>query len=74
MSEGSVQPAFEEGLESDVRVGSALVHVYAESGSFDDARQVFDKMKEPNVITWTTMFRAYAERGRGVMHTNFIFN
>ena len=56
----------EEGQESDVRVGSALVHMYAKSGSIEDAAVVFDRMKERDVITWNVMIGAYAGSGRGV--------
>ena len=56
----------EEGHESDVRVGNALVHMYAKSGSLEDARMVFDRMKERDVITWNVMIGAYAGSGRGV--------
>ena len=56
----------EEGYESDVRVGNALVHMYAKSGSIEDARMVFDRMKERDVITWNVMIGAYAGNGRGV--------
>ena len=54
------------GHESDVRVGNALVHMYAKSGSIEDAAVVFDRMKERNIITWTVMIGAYAGSGRGV--------
>src|SRR5450759_5208686 len=37
--------ACKAGLESDLRVGNALVHMYAKSGSIDDARDVFDRME-----------------------------
>ena len=56
----------EGGYESDVRVGSALIHMYAKFGSIEDAAVVFDRMKERNIITWTVMIGAYAGRGRGV--------
>ena len=56
----------EGGYESDVRVGSALIHMYAKCGSIEDAAVVFDRMKERNIITWTVMIGAYAGRGRGV--------
>ena len=56
----------EGGYESDVRVGNALVHMYAKSGSIEDARMVFDRMKERDVITWNVMTGAYAGSGRGV--------
>ena len=55
----------EEGYESDVRVGSALVHMYAKSGSIEDAAVVFDRMKGRNIITWNVMIGAYAGSGRG---------
>ena len=54
------------GCESDVRVGSALVHMYAKSGSIEDAAVVFDRMKGRNLITWNVMIGAYAGSGRGV--------
>ena len=53
------------GLESDVRVGSALVHMYAKCGSIDDARLAFDKMEERDVVTWTVMIGGLAEHGCG---------
>ena len=56
----------EEGHESDVRVGNALIQMYARSGSIEDSRMVFDRMKERDVITWTVMIGAYAGSGRGV--------
>ena len=56
----------EGGYESDVRVGNALVHMYAKSGSVEDARMVFDRMKGRDVITWNVMIGAYAGSGRGV--------
>ncbi|CAM6128519.1 unnamed protein product [Calypogeia fissa] len=57
--------ATKAGLESDVRVGSALVHMYAESGSLDDARLVFDRMEKRDVVTWNVMIGALAKHGFG---------
>ena len=56
----------EEGHESDVRVGNALVHMYARCCSTEDAAVVFDRMKERDIITWNVMIGAYAGSGRGV--------
>ena len=56
----------EEGHESDVRVGSALIHMYAKCGIIEDARMVFDRMKERDVLIWTVMIGAYAGSGRSV--------
>lgn len=47
-------------LESDVVVGTALVNMYGRCGSLDDAKKVFDKMPERNVVSWTTMIAVYA--------------
>jgi len=51
-------------LESDVFVGSALVNMYVKCGNLDKARQVFDKMPERNVVSWTTMVAGYAQNGQ----------
>jgi len=45
--------ALEGGFESDVRVGNALVHIYAKCGSINDAKLVFERMQERDVVTWT---------------------
>ncbi|CAM6113445.1 unnamed protein product [Calypogeia fissa] len=58
--------ARQSGLESDLRVGSALVHMYAKTGRIDDARIVFDKLKKRDVVTWNTMIGALAEHGCGL--------
>lgn len=60
------QHIIEAGLESDLRVGSALVHVYAKSNNISEARSVFDRMEHHDVVTWTTMIGAYAENGHGL--------
>jgi pentatricopeptide repeat protein len=57
--------AIKAGIASDVRVGSALIHTYAKSGSIDDARLVFNTMSERNVISWTVMIGGLAQHGRG---------
>jgi pentatricopeptide repeat protein len=53
-------------LELDLRVGNALVYMYAKSGSIDDVREVIDRMEESrDIITWTVTMGAYAESGCG---------
>ena len=54
----------EGGYESDVRVGNALVHMYAKSGSIEDAQLVFERM-ECDVMTWTIMIGGLGQHGRG---------
>ena len=51
------------GFQSDVRVGTALVNMYAKCGSIRDARLVFDEMVKRNVISWNAMIAGYAQHG-----------
>jgi pentatricopeptide repeat protein len=53
------------GLETDIFVASALVHMYAKCGSIDHARNVFDKMRKRDVVSWTAMIEGYAIHGCG---------
>jgi pentatricopeptide repeat protein len=48
------------GFELHVSVGCSLVNMYAKCNSVEDARQVFDKMPERNVVSWTAMITGYA--------------
>eukprot|EP01018_Ginkgo_biloba_P008630 Gb_28771 [translate_table: standard] len=52
------------GFQSDVFVGSAIVDMYAKCGKIDDARHVFDKMPERNVVTWNALIAGYAQDAR----------
>jgi pentatricopeptide repeat protein len=57
--------AREAGFELDLRVGNALVHMYAKCGSLDHARLAFDRMEERDVITWNVMIGGLAQYGCG---------
>eukprot|EP01018_Ginkgo_biloba_P026789 Gb_37516 [translate_table: standard] len=48
-------------FESDVLVGSVLIEMYAKCRSIDNARQVFDKMCDQDVVSWSTMIAGYTE-------------
>ncbi|KAK8642396.1 hypothetical protein V6N13_011740 [Hibiscus sabdariffa] len=50
--------------ESDPFVETKLVSMYAKCGSFADAREVFDKMREKNLYTWSAMIGAYTRESR----------
>lgn len=54
------------GLMLDPCGGSALVTMYARSGSIEDAREIFDTMLERDVAAWTTMIVGYAQHGLGM--------
>eukprot|EP01018_Ginkgo_biloba_P018799 Gb_11545 [translate_table: standard] len=51
------------GFDSDVVVGTALVDMYANCGSLDMARRIFDKMSKRNVVSWSAMIAGYAHSG-----------
>jgi pentatricopeptide repeat protein len=51
------------GFQSDVFVESALVDMYAKCGSIEKARNLFDKMSERNVVSWTAMIAGYSAHG-----------
>ena len=51
------------GLQSDVRVETALVNMYAKCGSIRDARLVFDKISKRDVISWNAMIAGYVQHG-----------
>ncbi|EXC24858.1 hypothetical protein L484_013224 [Morus notabilis] len=52
------------GLDSDEVVLSALLDMYGKCGNIDEARRVFDKMVERDVVTWTAMIDRCFRSGR----------
>ncbi|KAI3743254.1 hypothetical protein L1987_60960 [Smallanthus sonchifolius] len=40
-----------------------VISACVESGRFDDARQLFDKMRDPNVVAWNVMVSGHARDG-----------
>ncbi|XP_047324839.1 putative pentatricopeptide repeat-containing protein At5g52630 [Impatiens glandulifera] len=53
------------GLGSTLSVDNSLVTMYAKCGSLEEAKQVFDSMRNKNVMTWTALIVGYAQNGRG---------
>lgn len=51
------------GFGKALPVNNALIDMYAKCGSLESAREVFDRMRWKNVITWTTMISAVAMHG-----------
>jgi pentatricopeptide repeat protein len=52
---------FKAGLEREVFAGSALVDMYAKCQNMVDARQVFEKMRERDEVSWCAMICGYAQ-------------
>ena len=52
-------------IRSSLRVGNSLIHMYAKSGSIEDAQRVFDNMVNRDVITWNIMIGGLADCCRG---------
>ncbi|KAL5739172.1 hypothetical protein ACOSQ2_028352 [Xanthoceras sorbifolium] len=48
-----------KGLGKNIAVRNALVDMYVKCGSVSEARLVFDRMSERDVVTWTSMINGY---------------
>lgn len=53
------------GFGSDIVANTALVDFYSKWGKIENARHVFDKMPNKNVISWNTLIAGYGNHGRG---------
>lgn len=51
------------GSETDVFVGAALIDMYAKCGCVNDARKVFDKITDRDVVLWNSILSAYSQNG-----------
>eukprot|EP01018_Ginkgo_biloba_P003198 Gb_11219 [translate_table: standard] len=53
------------GFQSNGFVQSALVDMYAKCGNIENARNLFDKMHQRDVVCWNAMIGGYAMHGYG---------
>lgn len=53
------------GLESDLRVQTSLIHMLCKCGSVAKAKQVFDRVLKKDLAVWTSMINGYALHGMG---------
>ncbi|KAK9089510.1 hypothetical protein Scep_028592 [Stephania cephalantha] len=53
------------GIELSVYLGTALVDMYAKCGEVGMALEVFDGMREKNLLAWSTMIKGLGMHGRG---------
>ncbi|KAI8539689.1 hypothetical protein RHMOL_Rhmol09G0202400 [Rhododendron molle] len=53
------------GSHPDVYTNNHLMTMYLKLGLFADARLVFDRMPERNLVSWTTLISWYSQKGLG---------
>ncbi|KAL6047468.1 Pentatricopeptide repeat-containing protein [Balamuthia mandrillaris] len=53
------------GFLPNVAISNALISMYGKCGKIEDARAVFQEMKERNVVTWNSMIAEETEHGCG---------
>lgn len=51
------------GFDGTLPVNNALIDMYAKCGSLEGAREIFDRLSNKNVITWTSMISAFSIHG-----------
>ncbi|XP_024527765.1 pentatricopeptide repeat-containing protein At1g11290, chloroplastic-like isoform X1 [Selaginella moellendorffii] len=51
------------GMDTGIFVSNALVDMYSNCGSMLLAREVFEKIKLPDAVSWTSLIMGYAENG-----------
>eukprot|EP00250_Pteridium_aquilinum_P018530 c24122_g11_i1 orf=1047-1892(+) len=57
------------GLETHLMLGNYLVPMFVNCGSMSDAQQVFNRLRQPNEHSWTSLIQGYVEYGE---HQNAI--
>ncbi|CBI30601.3 unnamed protein product, partial [Vitis vinifera] len=53
------------GYDWDPFSANALVDMYAKVGDLADAISVFEKIKQPDIVSWNAVIAAYAQYGQG---------
>lgn len=48
-----------------IRIGTALVDMYAKCGNLDSSRKCFDIMPEHDSVSWTAIIAGYGSHGKG---------
>ncbi|KAL7100962.1 hypothetical protein ACP275_08G027300 [Erythranthe tilingii] len=54
---------YRQGLEANTDISNQFVNTYAKCGFIESAKQVFDKIKIKDRVTWTSMMTGFANNG-----------
>ncbi|XP_073039080.1 pentatricopeptide repeat-containing protein At4g04370 [Primulina eburnea] len=69
---------FRSSLGPCIRIGTALVDMYAKCGELDYARKCFESMPQHDTISWSTIIAGYGTHGKGEtaleMYSKFLKN
>ncbi|KAK4485071.1 hypothetical protein RD792_007679 [Penstemon davidsonii] len=61
-----------------IRIGTALVDMYAKCGDLNSARKCFDRMPKHDTVSWSTIIAGYGSHGKGEtaleMYSEFLHN
>lgn len=56
----------EQGLQSDLSISTALVSMYSNCGSLEDAQSVFGRMSQHDLVSWSAMISVNTQHGEDV--------
>eukprot|EP01018_Ginkgo_biloba_P019951 Gb_11581 [translate_table: standard] len=59
-------------FSSNVFVVNALITMYSKCGNLEDAQELFEKMPEQNVVSWTTIITACAQNEQSEQALHFL--
>ncbi|ERM99167.1 hypothetical protein AMTR_s00092p00052470 [Amborella trichopoda] len=48
-----------------ISIENSLISMYSKCGNVDEAYRVFERIGEPNLVTWNSMIVGFAQHGRG---------
>ncbi|XP_024521485.1 pentatricopeptide repeat-containing protein At3g26782, mitochondrial-like [Selaginella moellendorffii] len=63
----------ESGYERDVFVASTVVDMFAKCGSMARAREAFDRIAKPCLVSWNSIMMGYAQGGEGKRALEFFY-
>ncbi|KAK1549042.1 hypothetical protein Q3G72_024525 [Acer saccharum] len=62
----------QNGIKMDLTLSNAMLDMYVKCGSVEDAKKMFDKMEEKDIVSWTTMIDGYAKLGEYDVAKSFL--